>query len=289
MRPGGSATLRVTTENIGEKTRVIVEAFTPDGDRLNFANFQARTATPDGIGKLVEIQQVGPGRYEGEFGTKDAGAYVVNLQYRAPGKDGDVLEGAVQAAVTRPFADEFKALQTNLPLLKQVASITGGRVLSTDPQAADLWSRTGLEKPVALTPIWLIVAMIGIGVFLLDVAVRRVRIDPAMIVGFVRRGAMKETDKSTASTQAMRAARSRTSSRTGDDTRKAAQSAARKFEAPLDAPASSQPVALTGEEESGNPSIGKPVRKVEKETEPMDALSALRAAKKRARDDMNES
>tara|TARA_R110002073_G_scaffold336260_2_gene531502 strand:- start:49625 stop:52636 length:3012 start_codon:yes stop_codon:yes gene_type:complete len=293
MRPGGSATLRVTTENIGEQTRVIVEAFSPDGERLNFANFQARASTPDGIGKLVEIQQVGPGRYEGEFSSKDAGAYVVNLQYRAPDNEGGVLEGSAQAAVTRPFADEFKALQTNLPLLKQVASITGGRVLSTDPTTADLWSRTGLEKPVALTPIWLIVAMIGVGIFLLDVAVRRVRIDPGMILAFVRRGATKESNASMGSTQAMRAARSRTSSRTGDDHRKAERTsekkASRKFEAPLDAPTSSEPIALTGEEENSKPSIGKPARKIEKDQEPMDALSALRAAKKRARDDMDES
>jgi uncharacterized membrane protein len=291
MRPSGSATLRVTTENIGEKTRVIVEAFDPTGERLNFADFQARAATPDGLGKLVEIQQVGPGRYEGEFDTSDAGAYVVNLQYRASDGEGGILEGSAQAAVTRPFADEFKALQTNLPLLKQVASITGGRVLPTDPTLADLWARDGLKVPVALTPVWLMFAMIGVGIFLLDVAVRRVRIDPAMIAAFLRRGATKETAKSEASTQAMRAARSRASSRTGDDERQAQkQTASRKFVAPIDAPTSNEPVALAGEEESNKPTIGKPKRTIEKEdTEPLDALSALRAAKKRARDDMNES
>ncbi len=294
MRPSGSATMRVSTENIGEKTRVIVEAFDPEGERLNFADFQARASTPDGLGKLVEVQQVGPGRYEGEFNTEDAGSYVVNLQYRAPSSDGSLLEGSAQAAVTRPFADEFKALETNLPLLKQVASITGGRVLPTDPTLADMWSRDGVEMPVALTPIWIMFAIIGIGVFLLDVAVRRVRIDPAMIAAFVRRGASKESNKSTGATQAMRAARSRASSRTGDDERSDGrnkeQTASRKFEASPDAIQSSEPVALAGEEESDLPSIGKPARKVTKEdTEPMDALSALRAAKKRARDDMEES
>jgi len=286
MRPSGSATMRVSTENIGDKTRVIVEAFDPDGERLNFADFQARAATPDGQGLAIEVQQVGPGRYEGEFNSDQAGAYVVNLQYRAANSEGGVLAGSAQAAVTRPFADEFKALSTNLPLLRQVASITGGRELSNDPIAADLWSRDGVKVPVALTPVWLIFAMIGVGVFLLDVAVRRVRIDPAMIAAFIRRGASKETDRSTDSTQAMRAARTRASSRTGDDGRK---SASRKFEAPIDAPTSSEPIAMSGEEETTKPTIGKPKRTIEKDTEPMDALSALRAAKKRARDDMNES
>ncbi|MDF1809323.1 MAG: VWA domain-containing protein [Phycisphaerales bacterium] len=286
MRPSGSATMRVSTENMGDKTRVIVEAFDPEGERLNFADFQARAATPDGQGLGIEVQQVGPGRYEGEFNSDQAGAYVINLQYRAANSDGGVLAGSAQAAVTRPFADEFKALSTNLPLLRQVASITGGRELSTDPMSADLWSRDGVKVPVALTPVWLVFAMIGIGVFLMDVAVRRVRIDPAMIAAFVRRGASKETDRSTDSTQAMRAARTRASSRTGDDDR---MSSSRKFEAPIDAPKTSEPIAMSGEEETTKPTIGKPKRTIEKDTEPMDALSALRAAKKRARDDINES
>lgn len=287
MRPSGDATLRVSTENIGEKTRVIIEAFDPDGQRLNFADFRARTATPDGEGISVEVQQVGPGRYEGEFNSADAGAYVVNLQYRAPGSDGNLIEGSAQAAVTRPFADEFKALETNLPLLKQVASITGGRELPADPTLADLWSRTGLDMPVALTPAWLLFAIIGIGIFLLDVAVRRVRIDPAMIAAFVRRGATKETAKSEASTEAMRMARSRAQSRTGDDRK---QQSSRKFEASPERAKTTEPVALSGEEESDKPTIGKPKKTVEKpKDEPIDSLSALRAAKKRARDDMNNN
>lgn len=283
MRPSGDATLRVSTENVGNQTRVIIEAFDPDGERLNFADFQARASTPSGDGVGIEIQQVGPGRYEGLVDSADPGAYVMNLQYRAPGSDGNILQGSAQAAVTRPFADEFKALETNLPLLKQVASITGGRELPADPTQADLWDRTGLEMPVALTPAWLLFAIIGVAVFLIDVAVRRVRIDPAMIAAFVRRGAHKESRKSEASTEAMRMARTRAKSRTGDD-----RKAARKFEATPDQAKSDQPVALTGEEEQDKPTIGKPRRTVEKPTdEPVDSLSALRAAKKRARDDMN--
>ncbi len=285
MRPTGDATMRVSTENFGEKTRVIIEAFDPDGERLNFANFQARASTPSGDGINIEVQQVGPGRYEGELSTAQAGAYVLNMQYRAPGADGDIIKGSAQAAVTRPFADEFKALETNLPLLKQVASITGGRELPTDPTLANLWTRDGLEMPVALTPAWLLFAIVGIAIFLIDVAVRRVRIDPAMIAAFVRRGATKETSKSEASTEAMRMARTRTQSRTGDDRK---QTTARKYEASPEQTKSSEPIALTGEEEQDKPTIGKPKRTVEKPTdEPIDSLSALRAAKKRARDDMN--
>jgi len=282
MRPGGDSTLRVTTENVGERTRVVVEAFDPAGERMDFANFKARASTPDGIGELVELRQVGPGRYEGDFDSSKPGSYVVNMQYRSPGQEGEVFEGSAQAAVIRPFADEYKSLKTNLPLLRQVASITGGRVLSADPSVSDLWTREGLTMPVALTPIWMLMAIVGIGIFLLDVAVRRVRIDPRAIAAFVRRGADKETDRTMDATAAMRAARIRTDSRTGDDRK---TKSARKFEADESIAVSDEPVALSGQEETGGPSIGKPKKAERVEDETMDALSALRAAKKRAHDE----
>ena len=282
MRPGGDSTLRVTTENVGERTRVVVEAFDPTGERMDFANFRARASTPDGVGEIVELRQVGPGRYEGDFDSSKPGSYVVNMQYRAPGEADRVYEGSVQAAVIRPFADEYKSLKTNLPLLRQVASITGGRVLSADPSVSDLWTREGLTMPVALTPIWMLMAIVGIGIFLMDVAVRRVRIDPRAIAAFVRRGAHKESDRSMDATAAMRMARTRTESRTGDDRR---AQAGKKFEADEQQAASSEPVALSGEEESGKPVIGREKKAESAEDETMDALSALRAAKKRVRDE----
>jgi hypothetical protein len=66
--------------------------------------------------------------------------------------------------------------------------MTGGRVLSPNPDQVRLWDKQGLTQPVALTSIWLFVAMLGAGVFLLDVAVRRVRIDFDAIGAWVRRG-----------------------------------------------------------------------------------------------------
>lgn len=286
MRPGGDSTLRVTTENVGERTRVVVEAFDPTGERMDFANFRARASTPDGVGEIVELRQVGPGRYEGDFDSSKPGSYVVNMQYRAAGDADRVYEGSAQAAVIRPFADEYKSLKTNLPLLRQVASITGGRMLNAgDPVGSDLWTREGLTMPVALTPIWMLMAIVGIAIFLMDVAVRRVRISPRAILASVRRGAHKEADRSMEATAAMRTARIRTESRTGDDRR---QQATTKFEADETRAVSSEPVALSGQEESSGPAIGKPKKAESAEDETMDALSALRAAKKRARDGFDD-
>lgn len=287
MRPADNATLRIVTETRGEQTAVIVEAFDPDGERLDFARFESRVATPDGAGQAIEIRQVGPGRYEGVFDSSDAGAYVVSMRYRAAGEQGQILEGSAQAATTRPYADEFRALKTNSPLLRQVAAITGGRILTGDPTQADLWNRAELVMPVALTPAWLAFLIAGVAVFLTDVGIRRVRIDPRAIAAWFHRNTSLETRGSTDTTDAFKSVKGRkaASQATIEETRKRS---AKRYEAADDRPASSEPVALSGEQEAASPLRKKDRPKPTDDDTPTDSLSALRAAKRRAQDDLED-
>jgi uncharacterized membrane protein len=193
MRPGGTADMRVLTEDLGDRTRVTVEALDQNGDRLNFVRFVGRVVGPNGDADTVELRQEGPGRYTGIVDTGKSGAYVMNFRYLTPDPNGGpAREGNLQAAVTRPFADEYRTLQDNAALLKLVAERTGGRVIgqdtSADPAKADLWSHKGLTMPVATRSIWITVSLIAIGLFLTDVAVRRVRFDPRAIAEAVRKG-----------------------------------------------------------------------------------------------------
>ncbi|MBX3361091.1 MAG: VWA domain-containing protein [Phycisphaeraceae bacterium] len=182
MRPSGSANVRVTTENRGDQTLISIDALDQNGERLNFAQFRGRLALPDGGGQDVQVQQIGPGRYEARVPTEQAGTYLLGLRYAArPEESGPMIEGTVQAAITRPFADEFRAIRDNAPLLRQIAEMTGGKVLSSDPRQAELWRRDDISMPVATTPIWLTLAICSIALFLADVGVRRVRIDPHAI------------------------------------------------------------------------------------------------------------
>lgn len=186
MRPTGSADMRIVTIEDDGVTRVMVEAVTPEGRPLNFVRFNARVSGPEGFAsRELEFRQVDSGRYEATFPSELPGSYVANINYQAPTGEDRVEEGSVQAAVTKPFADEFRALRDNSALLRQVALVTGGRVLSPEPDAANLWDRAGLTMPVARKAIWLAVSLLGIGLFLLDVAVRRVRIDLAAIAASV--------------------------------------------------------------------------------------------------------
>ena len=289
MRPSGSDNVRVLTQTDGSTTEVVVEALDDQGERLNFADFRARVAGPGGEGRDLEMTQIGPGRYRGEFEAADAGSYVVSLLYRAPGRtEGQTIEGSVQAAVTRPFADEFRALESNETLLRRVADATGGRVLTRSPTQDDLWRREGLERPVALRPIWLAVSMAGIALFLADVGIRRVRLEPARLAGSIASlfGRAERRARDDAGVESLRAAREKARARMQASE---SEQRSRKFEAGEDREESGGPVALSGEAEKPAEAGLKKQDQASKAKDAADegegeGLSRLMRAKRRARD-----
>lgn len=308
MRPSGSPNVRVTTEARDEKTLVVVEAVDNEGRRLPTASFQGRMATPDGEGAPVNLRQVGPGRFEALIDTPDSGTYVMSMRYTAPSavEGGPMIEGSVQAAVVKPFADEFRALQDNAALLTQVAEITGGRVLDADPLAADLWSRDGLTMPVSTRAIWLPVAIVGIGLFLTDVAVRRVRLDVVKAYYAMRRGLQHSKQQAGMQIEGLQAARAQaqermagaaTASQDSDITRGAGQAAPvpqqtakRKFEASEEQvrAGKSKKVALGGEAETPEQAKRRKAQSTPPAGEEEQGMSRLLKAKQRARDEMKD-
>lgn len=195
MRPTNSAiSMRVTPETKGDETLILVEATTRDGERVPFVNFQGRLASPDGTADQdIVLREIGPGRYEGRVKTEAAGTFIASFRYKVPrGDGGAAYEGSVSAAINKPYADEYRTLKDNIALLLQIRDKTGGSSITVgDPAKADLWNRESLTFPVSARPIWLFVASLGIGLFLVDVALRRVRIDIFAIAATVRRAAAR--------------------------------------------------------------------------------------------------
>ena len=83
--------------------------------------------------------------------------------------------------------------------------------------------------PVSLRPVWLVFALASLGVFLIDVAVRRVRIDLLAMANAVRRLGARTQAKTTEQTGALRAAKAKTQE--SFEERGAGSLAERKFEA----------------------------------------------------------
>jgi len=289
MRPSGNADVRARLETRGDETIIVVDALGPDGERLNFAQFQGRVAGPGGEAMDVRLAQVGPGRYEGTFRSDDPGSYVMSLRYAAPGPDGQRIEGSVQAASTRPFTDEFRALEDNAALLRQVAERTGGRVLNADPAQADLWSRGGLPVPVSAQPIWLATAIFAMAVFLVDVAVRRIRIEIAVIRSLIAKalgGRAVTTGEQLGTLRQTRKKVRETMSETDEDAIKASRRAVEKaaearFEAPVQETGSVPLVDKTEPEATTK-------RQSEPEADEETGMSRLMRAKKKAQQDLED-
>ncbi|MCD6303680.1 MAG: hypothetical protein J7M21_01815, partial [Planctomycetes bacterium] len=123
----------------------------------------------------LELRQIGPGQYRSNFQADQGGSFLVNLRYRRT-DDGE-KDQLVQSVITVPFAPEFEDLTDNAALMAEVARMTGGRVLPTDPARAELFSRSGLSLPRTDLPLRRPLLLAWVVLFLLDVAVRRLVID----------------------------------------------------------------------------------------------------------------
>jgi uncharacterized membrane protein len=197
-KPAQSSDCEVLVDVQGRQVNINVEAIDAKGKFMQLAHIDAQVIEPDMSTRILELTQVGPGQFQGQFQAAASGSYVVNLRYRKLGED--VKTHFTQTPVTVPFAPEFRDLSDNTALLAEVSRITGGRVLSSDPNQAELFDYAGLKFPETQLPVTRLLMLIWLAVFLLDVAVRRIALDiravARRIVLFVRYGrAERKTDK----------------------------------------------------------------------------------------------
>lgn len=180
MRPAAPPNASLRTRVEGERAIVELEAVGEESGFANFLRAQATVLSPDGAASPLELQQVGPGRYRGEFDAKETGSYLVNVALPTAGAAAGEAVATVQAAVSVPYPKEFRTVRDNAALARQVAERTGGRVLalSNDPLALDAFRRDGLEVPASAKRIWDLMAILAAALFLIDVAVRRIAWEP---------------------------------------------------------------------------------------------------------------
>lgn len=173
-RPAADRTQELTAEIVGDDLRIRFEAFDDDGVPKDLLTVPGTVYGPDGDPQRIRLEQTGPGVYEGSAAAPAGGNYVVTLTPRSPTRRlPPVIGGA-----SRATGAEFRALSSNETLLEQIASITGGRVLSfDDPAAADLFDRTGVPPMEARLPLWRSLLMWALIVLLLDVGTRRIAWD----------------------------------------------------------------------------------------------------------------
>ncbi len=290
MRPSAPQNVSVQTSQEGDTVTVEARILTEEGDFAAGEQIRATVLDPNFSAQSFRLNQIGPGQYAGQFKVAEPGAYAVTLQTGIGGAETAVAGGVAHAVVSVPFSQEFRAVKSDNALLRDLAEITGGRYLPRfNPQVDTLFERAGLEFPVTLTDIWPLFAILSVGLFLLDVGVRRVALDPVAIANRVRRLFGAQVKSSTDSMEAFRKTR-----RELEERLRGAQETARRQEVEeideqtrFEASESVDTGILeVGSEREPAPPQGpkeQPKQKEEKKPESQDMRARLLDAKRRAR------
>ncbi len=158
---------------------MVVDAVDPEGKFINFLNLQGRLIGPDMKSYSLQLEQTAPGRYEADFPARQVGTYTVNVVQKA-GKE----NLSQTCSVTIPYPPEYKDIQTNRGLLDRLALMTGGKVM---PKPQEVF-KPDAKKARIPTDLWWIFTLIGILLFPLDVAIRRLAIDFSEMSELIMKG-----------------------------------------------------------------------------------------------------
>jgi uncharacterized membrane protein len=220
-----SGSLTLTTEYRDGKIKVFVEARTDDAKPKPDTGRVLRGAVTPPTPEANEAHQLklrfvekNTGLYEAEVRAEEAGSYFINVQKmkkgKVNGKEVESVEDSVRGGVTIPYSPEFADIESSgevdpkgPALLEKLRSETGGKeyaestleqlretfaakdkdykrqasVLAADLYRADLPPTTSRQR---IWP-WLL-ALAGL-CLLLDVAVRRIALEPAVAVTAAQR------------------------------------------------------------------------------------------------------
>ena len=151
---------------------ISVEAVDAAGNFRNFLDLGVTVVSPKGLRNRLQLEQKGPGRYEGRFPTSEVGAYLLNVEER---KDGRVVATQVVGTSVN-YSPEFDAAEPNRNLLVRLAALGGGRVLDPERDNPFRLDRIRTRRPVDL---WESLLRWMVVLFVLDVGIRRLDVDRA--------------------------------------------------------------------------------------------------------------
>ena len=172
LRTASRGEITTLVQHRDGRGNVTVDAVDQKGEFINFLDAQAGVVYPDKHRGVLELTQVGPGRYQGSFEASEQGAYLVGVAQRRDNK----TVGSEIANLVVPYSPELRVLGANEPWLKQVVAATAGGIL-TGPGQAFGYNRQGGTRLVDLWP-WLLAA--AALAFVADVAARRLPLRQAL-------------------------------------------------------------------------------------------------------------
>jgi len=179
---GTAADYDVSTFIEGDTGHLVIECMDEQKGFGEFRRFDGRAVAPDGKAVKLPLTQTGPGRYEATFKTDQMGTYLLNVTTAGATQDKPVM---IRTGVTLAYSPEFKDISANDALLREIADQTEGRVLTLETDAKTVFAHN-LPPTISRTPIWDTLLKLAAFLFLFDVAVRRVAIDPLKALATAR-------------------------------------------------------------------------------------------------------
>lgn len=170
-RPAVSRETELATTIRDGQLHISLEAVGEEDGFLDYLNVEGTVYGPDGQAMPVRLRQTAPGRYEGNVPASAAGSYIVALNPR----HGTRQLAPVIGGASRATSEEYRQYEPNMALLRDIAEMTGGRWLDIEqPQATNLFDRSGMPRSASYLPMWRTLLWWTILIMLLDVACRRI-------------------------------------------------------------------------------------------------------------------
>jgi Ca-activated chloride channel homolog len=150
-------------DGIGE---IVVDAVDGKGEFINFLDSQVGVVAPDRGRTVIDLEQVGPGRYRGRFPAPQEGVYLIGMAQRKQ----EHVVGSQLAGLVVPYAQELRDLGVDEAALRELSELTGGGPLA-QPREAFLKARRQSRIGVDMWP-WLVGAVALL--LVPEIALRRV-------------------------------------------------------------------------------------------------------------------
>lgn len=176
MRQKHHRELDMRTEVSGGVLYASIDAFTLDErfDNKLVSKLTISGPEPDGDKTVVPMRQTAPGRYEARHPLDKYGSFLLRAEHSREEDDGSFKPVAVSSGhVSNPYPREYAQLEPDKTTLERVALATGGQL---DPQDLALALSPGDEKITFHEELWPRLVMLAVGMFLLDLLLRRIRI-----------------------------------------------------------------------------------------------------------------
>lgn len=191
MRRSGSESFVPQFQWHGQRGEMSVDVLDRDDRFINGLELEASLVDPSRLTRRVRLEQIAPGRYHGEFPVPRAGRYYITLS----GRDGQIQVGPRTFGLAVPYSSEYLDLGVDHRLLRDIASITGGRLLSLSSASLSAVTAPPPQASGPLSRVWWPFFLAALLLLVADVAVRRLTLPDAWRARWARwRGAREDTE-----------------------------------------------------------------------------------------------